>query len=61
VSSGCIRLTNPDIIDLYGRARLGGKVIVLPAGSASAGPREPRSAPAVAAQAPSQAQSTAYR
>jgi lipoprotein-anchoring transpeptidase ErfK/SrfK len=58
VSSGCIRLTNADIIDLYGRARLGGKVIVLPAGSAaSAGPREPRSPPAVAAQA----QSTAYR
>jgi hypothetical protein len=27
VSSGCIRLTNPDIIDLYGRARLGGKVV----------------------------------
>jgi len=58
VSSGCIRLTNPDIIDLYGRARLGGKVIVLPAGSAaSAGPKEPRSPPAVATQA----QWTAYR
>ena len=28
VSSGCIRLTNQDIIDLYGRARIGAKVIV---------------------------------
>ena len=28
VSSGCIRLTNDDVIDLYGRARVGAKVIV---------------------------------
>jgi lipoprotein-anchoring transpeptidase ErfK/SrfK len=56
VSSGCIRLTNPDIIDLYGRARLGGKVVVLPAGPA--GPRNP---PAVATQARNAIQSTAYR
>ncbi len=28
VSSGCIRLTNDDVIDLYGRARIGAKVIV---------------------------------
>ncbi len=28
VSSGCIRLTNQDIIDLYGRAKIGAKVIV---------------------------------
>jgi lipoprotein-anchoring transpeptidase ErfK/SrfK len=33
VSSGCIRLTNEDIVDLYQRARAGGKVIVLPAGA----------------------------
>jgi lipoprotein-anchoring transpeptidase ErfK/SrfK len=32
VSSGCIRLTNEDVIDLYGRVRVGAKVIVLPAG-----------------------------
>jgi lipoprotein-anchoring transpeptidase ErfK/SrfK len=32
VSSGCIRLTNDDIVDLYGRAKVGGKVVVLPAG-----------------------------
>jgi lipoprotein-anchoring transpeptidase ErfK/SrfK len=36
VSSGCIRLTNEDITDLYGRAKPGAKVIVLPAHPASA-------------------------
>jgi lipoprotein-anchoring transpeptidase ErfK/SrfK len=30
VSSGCVRLTNEDVIDLYGRTNLGSKVIVLP-------------------------------
>src|SRR6185437_2937602 len=30
VSSGCIRLTNADVIDLYGRVTVGAKVIVLP-------------------------------
>ncbi len=29
ISSGCIRLTNQDVEDLYGRVRLGAKVIVL--------------------------------
>ena len=29
VSSGCIRLTNEDIVDLYNRARVGTKVVVL--------------------------------
>ena len=29
VSSGCIRMTNDDVIDLYGRARVGTKVIVM--------------------------------
>jgi lipoprotein-anchoring transpeptidase ErfK/SrfK len=28
VSSGCIRLTNEDVIDLYARAKIGAKVIV---------------------------------
>jgi lipoprotein-anchoring transpeptidase ErfK/SrfK len=28
VSSGCFRLTNEDVIDLYGRVRIGAKVIV---------------------------------
>ena len=30
VSSGCIRLTNDDVTDLYGRVSVGAKVIVLP-------------------------------
>ena len=29
VSSGCFRLTNPDVIDLYARVKIGSKVIVL--------------------------------
>jgi lipoprotein-anchoring transpeptidase ErfK/SrfK len=29
VSSGCIRMTNDDVVDLYGRASVGAKVIVL--------------------------------
>lgn len=31
VSSGCIRLTNKDVIDLYDRVPVGTKVVVLPA------------------------------
>jgi lipoprotein-anchoring transpeptidase ErfK/SrfK len=30
VSSGCIRLTNEDVTDLYGRVSIGTKVVVLP-------------------------------
>jgi lipoprotein-anchoring transpeptidase ErfK/SrfK len=30
VSSGCIRLTNQDVVDLYSRVNIGTKVIVLP-------------------------------
>jgi lipoprotein-anchoring transpeptidase ErfK/SrfK len=30
VSSGCIRMLNADVIDLYGRAQVGTKVVVLP-------------------------------
>jgi lipoprotein-anchoring transpeptidase ErfK/SrfK len=33
VSSGCIRLTNEDVADLYGRAKPGTKVVVLPISS----------------------------
>ena len=29
VSSGCIRMTNADVTDLYSRAKVGAKVIVL--------------------------------
>ncbi len=28
VSSGCIRMTNDDVVDLYGRARVGARVVV---------------------------------
>jgi lipoprotein-anchoring transpeptidase ErfK/SrfK len=42
VSSGCIRLTNEDIIDLFNRTSLGAKVVVLPDG----GYRAQRPAPA---------------
>jgi lipoprotein-anchoring transpeptidase ErfK/SrfK len=34
VSSGCIRLTNDDVVDLYDRVKVGAKVIVLPASAA---------------------------
>jgi lipoprotein-anchoring transpeptidase ErfK/SrfK len=30
VSSGCIRMTNGDVIDLYSRVQMGAKVVVLP-------------------------------
>jgi len=33
VSSGCIRLTNADIIDLYARVQVGTRVVVLPGGT----------------------------
>jgi lipoprotein-anchoring transpeptidase ErfK/SrfK len=29
VSSGCIRMRNADVIDLYGRVKVGTKVVVL--------------------------------
>ena len=46
VSSGCIRLTNDDVTDLYERVKIGAKVIVLPANT----PRRPSpGAPADAA------------
>jgi hypothetical protein len=31
VSSGCIRMVNEDVIDLYGRVNVGAKVVGLPA------------------------------
>ena len=43
VSSGCIRLTNEDVIDLYGRVKVGAKVVVLAAPQRSA--RLPARAP----------------
>jgi lipoprotein-anchoring transpeptidase ErfK/SrfK len=46
VSSGCIRMLNEDVADLYNRANVGTKVVVLPMG--------PRSAPI--AEAPTRVQ-----
>jgi lipoprotein-anchoring transpeptidase ErfK/SrfK len=39
VSSGCIRLTNEDVTDLFGRVDVGTKVVVLPKGGAHLEPR----------------------
>jgi hypothetical protein len=47
VSSGCIRLTNDDVTDLYERVQLGAKVVVLPqtgAGHMSQAPVKPQAA-----------------
>jgi lipoprotein-anchoring transpeptidase ErfK/SrfK len=44
VSSGCIRLTNDDIMDLYQRVNVGTRVVVLPGrppASANAAPEQP--------------------
>ncbi len=38
VSSGCIRLTNEDVEDLYSRVNVGTRVVVLPGAQASAAP-----------------------
>jgi lipoprotein-anchoring transpeptidase ErfK/SrfK len=46
VSSGCIRLTNDDITDLYGRVRVGTRVVVLP--GASPAPAQANAPPAAA-------------
>lgn len=35
VSSGCIRLTNEDVVDLYNRVPVGTRVVVLPGGTAN--------------------------
>src|SRR6476659_8496227 len=56
VSSGCIRLTNDDIADLYTRVRVGTRVVVLPgkppATSASAAPGAAPGAPPAALPPP---------
>jgi len=41
VSSGCIRLTNEDVEDLYSRVTVGTRVVVLPNAQASAAPSPP--------------------
>ena len=41
ISSGCIRMTNEDVIDLYNRVKLGATVVVLPSNkdNSSSSPR----------------------
>jgi len=41
ISSGCIRMRNEDVIDLYDRVKLGSTVVVLPPGSARAATAAP--------------------
>jgi hypothetical protein len=55
VSSGCIRLTNEDVMDLYTRAKVGTRVVVLPGkppATAAAAPSAPPAAAASSAGAP---------
>jgi lipoprotein-anchoring transpeptidase ErfK/SrfK len=42
VSSGCIRLTNEDITDLYSKVQVGTRVVVLPSNEPSSPPPRPR-------------------
>ena len=44
VSSGCIRLTNEDVEDLYSRVQVGAKVIVLPQGAPTQTAQQARAA-----------------
>jgi lipoprotein-anchoring transpeptidase ErfK/SrfK len=54
VSSGCIRMVNADVIDLYNRVNVGTKVVVLPdrprAKTLEAKTLEPKASPAAAPQ-----------
>lgn len=67
VSSGCIRLENADVIDLYSRVGVGAKVIVLPNGQRSAalgsaaleGPRGMPMAVSMASSAPDRSETLA--
>jgi lipoprotein-anchoring transpeptidase ErfK/SrfK len=59
VSSGCIRLTNEDITDLYSRVRVGTRVVVFPGApprSAQAATVTPRREPARLAPSPDRTQ-----
>jgi lipoprotein-anchoring transpeptidase ErfK/SrfK len=45
VSSGCIRMTNDNIVDLFNRVKIGAKVIVLPMSSPNVSSRTRRNPP----------------
>jgi hypothetical protein len=52
VSSGCIRLTNEDVIDLYSRVKIGTRVVVLPGRPPATEAAMPLAAPAGASVLP---------
>jgi len=53
VSSGCIRLTNEDVMDLYSRVKIGTRVVVLPGRPPATQAAVPLVAPAGASAQPS--------
>lgn len=59
VSSGCIRLTNEDVTDLYNRVQVGAKVIVLPQTLEARAPVQSRQAQQIVPQRVSMSQSYA--
>ena len=58
VSSGCIRLTNEDVIDLYNRVQVGAKVVVLPQTSVAARAHQVSAMQSYASQPASPARAT---
>src|SRR2546426_2214927 len=59
VSSGCIRLTNEDVMDLYRRVRVGTRVVVLPGRPPATAAATPPAPPAGASVPPSGSVTTA--
>ena len=60
VSSGCIGMLNEDVTDLYERAKVGTRVVVLPGGATTASAQMPAGAPGpVASMPPANGQSVA--
>lgn len=59
VSSGCIRLTNEDVVDLYSRVQVGAKVVVLPQTTEARAPAQRREAAQQVSMTSSYAQQTA--
>jgi lipoprotein-anchoring transpeptidase ErfK/SrfK len=59
MSSGCIRLTNPDVEDLFSRVKVGAKVIVLPKTAAPTREASRPGAAQVASYAPAEQSATA--
>ncbi len=61
MSSGCIRLTNEDVTDLYERVKVGAKVIVLPQTTEALAPVQHREAAQPVSMTSSYAAPTAQR